>query len=221
MRRLNDEGIPPPSVGKFTFRDPDWPAPRWCKKQVRCILDGPAYKGEAYAWRWRHWPGRGKSSDTPAMRPEREWVRLPDGVVPAIVTPALWQEAHDVLTAHRGETTRNQTRPYLLRGHIFCAVCGRRMEPTREHASTTHERRIYRCSSRDTARIGSTGAACGCKRVRADEVEAWAWSKISFALKHPEVIAADRARRQAEGPDPILTDDLDKARRAVARCERE
>lgn len=212
VRRLNDDGVPPPSAGKFTYRDPNRPAPRWVRHQIQRILDHPAYKGEAVAWRWRH---AGKGTGMPTLRPESEWVRLPDGVVPAIVSPALWQEAHDALQLHRGETTRNSARPALLRGHIYCGVCGKRMQPMRENSNTTHARGIYRCSSRDTA-----SGACGGKRIPAADVEAWAWERITYTLQNPDLIAAEVARREAEGPDPVLTGDLDTARRQHAACER-
>lgn len=210
-RRLNDEGVPPPSTDKLTYRTDGRQAPRWGKSQIRRILEHPAYKGEAVAWRWRH-----QSKDAPALRPESEWIRLPDGVVPPIVSPALWQEAHDALTQHRGESTRNAARPSLLRGHIWCSVCGNRMQPMRENTSQpSGGRRIYRCSSRDTA-----SGACGGKRIPAEDVEAWAWDRIVWTLRHPDVIAAELARREAEGPDAVLSADLATARRQLAACER-
>jgi hypothetical protein len=163
-------------------------------------------------WRWK---GATKPGGNATRRPAEEWVRLPDGVTPAIVTPALWQAAQDAPRAHRGETTRNAARPYLLRGHIWCGVCGQRMHPMMENGTTASPRGIYRCSSRDTA----TGA-CGGKRVPAEQVEAWAWEHITNRLRHPDTLAAEVQRRAQEGPDAILTGDLETARRQYAQCER-
>jgi site-specific DNA recombinase len=210
-RRLNEQGVPPPSAGKLTFRDP-LRAPRWGKSQIARLLEHPGYKGEAVEWRWK---GATKPGGNATRRPAEEWVRLPEGVTPAIVTPALWQAAQDAPRAHRGETTRNAARPYLLRGHISCAVCGKRMQPMMENGTTASPRGIYRCSSRDTA-----GGACGGKRVPAQKVEAWAWERIAAALRDPETLAAEVQRRQDEGPDPILSGDLETARRQSAQCER-
>jgi site-specific DNA recombinase len=212
-QRLEKRGVPPPSNGKYSYRDPERLPARWSRTQIRDMLNNPAYKGEAVEWRWRQ---KGGKVSTCTLRPESEWVKLPDGVVPAIVSPALWADAHDALTVHSGETTRNERRPYLLRGHIFCAVCGKRMHPMCESASRTHPQRVYRCGSRDTA-----AGACGGKRVPAEAVEAWAWGKITFTIKRPDVLAAEIARREAEGPDATLTDDLEKAKRGAARCERD
>jgi hypothetical protein len=74
------------------------------------------------AWRWKRLGTPGKRP-IPQQRPESEWVRLPDGLVPAIVSSEMWQQAHAAMAANHGEATRNQARPSLLRGHIWCAVC--------------------------------------------------------------------------------------------------
>lgn len=211
-RYLNEQGVPPPSAGKLEFDDPTR-APRWVKTQLYRMLEHPAYKGETVAWRWK---GAAKPGGAAHHRPTEEWLRLPDGVTPAIVSPELWAEAHEALRAHRGETTRNAARPFLLRGHIWCTVCGKRMQPMMENGATTHPRGIYRCSSRDTS-----SGACGGKRAPAEAVEAWAWEWIAAVLRNPDLIADELRRREDAGPDPILASDLDKAEREIARCERE
>jgi hypothetical protein len=78
------------------------------------------------------------------------------------------------------------------------------------------KRRVYRCSSQAAPHV-----SCGGRIVNAEKVEGWAWAKVLDALEHPEVLAAERERQQQEGPDPMLTDDLEKAQREVAKCERE
>jgi site-specific DNA recombinase len=211
VRRLNEQGVPPPSAGKMDFRDP-LRTPRWGKSQIVRLLEHPGYKGEAVAWRWK---GPAKPGGNATRRPAADWIRLPDGVTPPLVSPEVWQAAHDALRAHRGETTRNAARPYLLRGHIWCSVCGKRMQPMMENGTTTHPRGIYRCSSRDTA-----SGACGGKRIPAEKVEAWAWERVAASLRQPDAIAAEVRRRQDEGPDPILASDLETARRQYAQCER-
>src|SRR5207244_4457186 len=52
IRRLNDMGVPPPSAGKRTFRDPNR-TPRWGQGAVKRILSDPGYKGETLSWRWK------------------------------------------------------------------------------------------------------------------------------------------------------------------------
>lgn len=201
-RRLNEQGVPLPSAGKLEFDDPTR-APRWVKTQLYRMLENSAYKGETVEWRWL---GAEKPGGAARHRPAEEWLRLPDSVTPAIVTPELWAEAHEALRAHRGEATRNAARPFLLRGHIWCSVCGKRMQPMMENGATTHPRGIYRCSSRDTS-----AGACGGKRAPAQAVEAWAWGWIDAVLHNPDLIDDERRRREDAGPDPILAADRDKA----------
>lgn len=202
VSRLNAETIASPSVGKMEYRDRDRPPPRWGKPQVTRMLRNPAYKGEAIAWRWKH----NSKHENSSPRPESEWIRLPEGVTPAIVAADLWDAAQRVLDANlAADATRNEARPYLLRGHVYCAVCGRRMRSEPEHG-----KRIYRCSSRHTA-----GGACGASRVSADKVEAWTWDQLTCLLRDPAMIAAE-VQRQRE-PDTSLTTDRDAVRRRLER----
>ena len=180
IRRLNERGISSPGA---RFAKPDRPAPRWAKGVLHRMLRNTTYKGEAYAWRWQH---NGKNHMA-SLRPKNEWVPMP-GVAPAIVDVALWDAVQRRLDTNQGDAKRNEARPYLLRGHIRCPICGRRL-----YASPERARRIYRCSSRETR-----DGACGATRVPAEEVESWLWERISQILGHGDVIAAQvQARRAA------------------------
>src|SRR5690348_8235802 len=221
-RRLNDMGVSTPSHGKMEYPDPDR-APRWGKTQIAKMLKNPAYKGETYAWRTQR-PASKKDRARPdfdstagrIIRPETEWVRLPDGTTPPIVSPDLWQKAQDALRERRSAVkTRNETRQYLLRGLIWCAVCGKRLYSSAEQANTAHPTRVYRCASRHSA-----AGKCGGARVPARPCEDWVWDRISAVLRDPNLIAEELRRRQDEGPDATLTSDLETARRELARREK-
>jgi len=229
-RRLNESGTPPPSAGKIDYGDPGR-TPRWGKTMVYRILQNPAYKGEPVAWRYRtgEWKDAGgvealrdKLKDyrehgtvpTSRWRLERsatEQVRLPEGTTPAIVSPELFHAAQERLAIGSKDDTRNQTHQYLLRGFIFCAVCGRRMYSTPERS-----RRTYRCSSRETP-----AGACGGQRVPAQDVEAWVWEQLAAILRDPSIIAAELQRQRDEGPDPTLGGDLGSAQRMLAKLTKQ
>src|SRR5439155_1742520 len=81
------------------------------------------------AWRWRHRQKGNSVASGSVLRPESEWLPLPKETTPAIVSPELWQAAQTRLASNRGETTRNETRAYLLRGLNDCAICLRSMWP--------------------------------------------------------------------------------------------
>jgi len=208
IRRLNDQGISPPSVGKLTFPDAAR-RPRWAKGQIHRILKNPTYAGRGIAWRFQS-QGPKKS---PLVRPQEEWITLPDGTTPALVTPEIWQAAQDRLHSNKGEHSRNmnKARQYLLRGLVTCGVCGCAM-----YSAPHRDKRAYRCSSRDKPQ-----GACGGRSVPAPEAEAWVWGEVTAMLRNPQMIADELKRRQEAGPDPMLESDLEAARKALAKAEKQ
>lgn len=204
--RLNGEGIPPPSVGKTRQRPDAEYAPRWGKSQLHRLLTNPAYKGETYAWRYRRW-----TKNRELSRPQEEWLPLAAGTSPAIVSPALWQAAQDRLNTNTGAETRNENRAYLLRGHIYCAICGTRM-----YADVERGWRYYRCSSRSKAMGRCTGA-----RVPADAIEARVWEQLAAAIRDPALIAAQWEAAKRAGPDPVLAEDRAAATRSLERLTKQ
>jgi recombinase-like zinc beta ribbon protein len=140
---------------------------------------------------------------------------LPDGATPAIVSPHDWERAQLALASNHGEATRNTTRPYLLRGVVWCMVCGQRLYTSPENVGTGHESRVYRCSSRD-----KPGGRCAARRVPAAPLEAWVWERIGHVLRNPEVVTREQQRLREQGPDATLTSDLETARRELAKRER-
>ncbi|MDP9372846.1 MAG: recombinase family protein [Chloroflexota bacterium] len=205
--RLNATGVPSPSTDK---RKPKAgrTAPSWSCAIVQRILSDTTYKGEAYVWRHTT-DAHGRH----ILRPESEWIRLPESVSPAIVSSELWQAARDRRSENKGADTRNRSRPYLLRGTIYCATCGRRMyaDPHRSKGGGPVSR-TYRCPSRELP-----GGACGGRRVPAAAVEAWAWEQMKAAINDPSLITEQREQARREGPDPALLADLDTARRELAK----
>lgn len=204
--RLNDAGIPSPSAGKRQRANPE--PPRWGKSQVRRILTDPAYKGDTIEWRMKSNGPRKATS----FRPESEWIHLPEGTTPPIVNSETWGAAQQRLLTNTGAAQRNATRQYLLRGMIRCAECGRPMWSAPEKPDV----RVYRCSSRDAVM-----GPCGGKRVRADDIEAWAWHEVEKILRKPATIAKELQRRKTQGPDPQVERDRLTAQRALARLEQQ
>ena len=196
-RKLNGEGVPAPAMSRRQYRDGR--TPHWGKSTVRRILTDPAYMGETWALRWEARPGR-----NPRLRDPREWLRLPDGVTPAIVERSLWLAAQERLRQNQGEHARNERRPYLLRGLIRCAVCGRRLYCDAERGGV----RVYRCSSRQ-----SISGACGAGRVPAERIERWIWEQVSALLSDLRLIEAEVERRRNEPKN----DGLERQRASIER----
>lgn len=238
---MNDEGIPSSGRDHFPGRGADF-SPRWGTTQVHRIFHRAEYKGEAYGLQTeRADGGRPGKPGKRVTKPLDKQVRLPDETTPALVSPELWEATQERLRTNRGDITRNAMRPYLLRGFITCAVCGRRMTADRDHG-----RPIYRCISRM-----SPDGPCGGKSVPAADsmpkktqprnatgqciavsddirqqlstvpgVETWAWEQVAAILKDPSIISAEVERQRAHGPDPLLVADLAAARRQYRDLDR-
>jgi len=123
IKRLNEQEIPAPATGVWEYQDGR--VPRWGTGTVHRILRKPAYKGKAFAYRWAAPKRPGSKYPTVHFRERSEWVAMPAGNTPAIVPPEVWDRAQQRMDTNRGQDTRNNARPYLLRGFIWCAVCGR------------------------------------------------------------------------------------------------
>lgn len=207
IRRLNTQGVPPPSEGKRKFKDGR--KAFWGRGAVTRILADPSYKGQPFAWRWK---SAGRHTAV-IRRPESEWIPLPPEASPAIVTPEVWQAVQEKLKANRGDETRNQLRPDLLRGYVFCGLCGRRMRGDMEHG-----KRVYRCPSRFTPH-----GSCGGTRINSEKCELIVWEKVETILNDPSVITTEIERRKAEGEDVRSTvlADIEATRRELKRVETE
>jgi len=215
IRRLNQSGIPSPGAGKRVYQadsrfgsGPDgktW----WGSGAIHRILIDPVYKGETYAFRWTGHKNGG--SLAVRIRPREEWIALPDNVTPAIISADLWEAVQVRLAMNKGESTRNQARPYLLRGLMVCGSCGRKLR-----SSPERDRRVYRCASRETP-----SGPCGAPRVPADDVERWVWDEVSAILRDPAIIAREVEQARKAGDDPGLTSALISAQRRLAKIERD
>jgi site-specific DNA recombinase len=142
------------------------------------------------------------------MRPREEWIELPDGVTPALVTEEAWNAVQVRLATNTGQATRNERVPYLLRGLIRCAQCGLPMWSMAEKKTL----RTYRCASRAQA-----GGPCGGPRVRADDVEAAVWAWVEAVLNDPAIITQEVERLRLAGPDAGLVADREGVMREITR----
>src|SRR6266542_2143737 len=124
--RLNtDPGRYPPAVPT----DPRRAVGHWTSSMVRTILANPKYTGYM-VWNRRATKRGGKTN------PVDEWVCSSAPTHPPIVTVEMFQHAATVRQWRRGsrdaagpnsQHPNSVGRSYLLRGHVFCAICGRRM----------------------------------------------------------------------------------------------
>ena len=157
-RGLNKDGI----LTSFTARGEQ--KAQWWPTSVRGILRDPAYKGETVAFRYGG-----------------ELFKMPDGLWPPIVNHALWSRVQEKLNTNLGERARNEKRPALLRGLIFCSACGARMYPDSQNGH-----KYYQCASKYLRRHKNENSPCAGKAVRADKIEAEVWEKFLWLINNPD-----------------------------------
>jgi len=111
---------------------------------------------------------------------------LPD-VTPAIISEDLFHAANaqlDKLKLREGRAKHE----YLLRGHIFCAICGK---PLVGHC-LRRKYRYYQCST-NTRPYENSGKKCPALYVRSDELEDIVWDKTHEVLSNPDIVLANLA----------------------------
>lgn len=142
---------------------------------------------------------------TGRYKPHPIWVPDHEVSIPPLVSEADWQTAQRVLGRVRAAPIRDLRYPFLLRGLVRCAHCGRSM---RAHSVTGGRNPYYDCiySTRDPL----NGARCpSAGRGRADEIDAHVWRHLSRLLREPGALAAEMSKAldasTPAGEDPVAT----------------
>jgi site-specific DNA recombinase len=92
----------------------------WSDTSVRNLIEDPTAKGEHRA-QFTQLASDGKNY---SLKPQDQWVISP---VEAVVSPELWQQCNDVLTARKGTRTNLGPKPiHLFSGLLYCQ-CGSKM----------------------------------------------------------------------------------------------
>jgi site-specific DNA recombinase len=162
--QLKQQAIPSPT-GK----------PEWDKETIRRILSDPVYLGKAYALRY----------DGHKVKPQEEWVTLPDGLIPPLVDEATFNRVQDILKRNKEEAAGYTIHPEegLLRyGFARCGTCKRAMTVQRRlHKQTRKPDRMdiaYQCT------YGRVANACPCPpRVNIRKIDDDVWACVSAIIQ--------------------------------------
>lgn len=121
------------------------PTPRgrgvWERSVVYRILTDPFYIGKAYTRRFHN----------QALKPQKEWVSMPEGTIPAIIDEATFHKAQELLRINKQESLRNNRlggEELLCCGSIKCGYCKRNMNVHRTLRECKDKKVIdsfYRC----------------------------------------------------------------------------
>ncbi|MDP9359112.1 MAG: recombinase family protein, partial [Chloroflexota bacterium] len=179
---LTADGIPTPS-GRGR---------RWEVSTLHHILTNPVYAGRAVAYRSQVERRQGRTRTI--VLPESEWVTLPPGTAPAIITEAELAAVQTRLAWNRATAPRNNAAPEatLLRcGVARCGYCGYPLAITKR-SGRAH---MYRCHP-----VGRERHGCPSFGVMAPILDAAVWQHVEEVLTKPAIIAAEVARRAKVDP---------------------
>ncbi|WP_074332299.1 recombinase family protein [Mycobacteroides abscessus] len=150
---LTDEGVPSPSQydpRRNRHRDPRG----WAHSAIRAILDNPAYTGVRVWGKQEKYEVLVNPDDVAAGYETRmRWRNQADWIAPdrrtheALIPDDLAQAVRLRTRAQRGPNqvcNRESATPYALRGLLYCAACGRRMQGAARVGKQT-TRILYRC----------------------------------------------------------------------------
>ncbi|HVA21108.1 MAG TPA: recombinase family protein [Candidatus Micrarchaeia archaeon] len=188
--RLTTGGQPTPSGGR-----------QWQITTLHDWLRNPAAVGDLTQWTHRAVePQRRRKPvaatvqrtlrSSAALRPEAEWCHVP---VPPVVDAATWAAAQRRLDQNQAFARRNGRRPYLLRGLVACAACGRRMTGAYR---AFRQQRVYQCQH--GPRVDGSGA-CRSRAIPAEPLEGAIWDRIAALIRQPAVLQAELTRRLEHG----------------------
>ncbi len=208
---LNERAVPSPGATKFRYRDGR--RPLWRASTVQQLVPNPAYRGLTVANRHTRVkytnPATGRVNPKRTVeRPESEWTVVPGDLTPALVSEAEWRRANERTGDRSGFRTRNQYRPLLLRGRLFCRECGSLLYA--DHAGRTGRRSYYRCRNSKAGKANAVYGRGSCTArtvVPADETDAWVWRAVERVLRERDAVAAEIRRRLDRPAAPGLVEE--------------
>ena len=192
-RRLTTEQIP-------TRRD----VGRWERSVVWAMLRNPAYTGQA-AYRKTEVVERKRPTkqardhtfypkhvhSSTRDRPREDWIRIP---VPALISEAVFERAHERLEANQRFSPRNNKRyEYLLSGLVRCQQCGYALYG-KPASNSKYKRLYYRCAGQDGHRW-KEGRVCTAHPVRVEALDDLVWEQTCKLLAQPELVLQEYTHR--------------------------
>lgn len=152
-QQLTDDCVPSPSQydpARNSHRDPRG----WSHSAIRAILDNPAYRGVRVWGKQEKYEVLVDPDDVAAgydtrmrWRNEGDWITPDRRTHEALVSDELAEAVRLRMQSRRGPglvCSRESTVPYALRGLLYCAACGRRMQGAARPGKQT-TRILYRC----------------------------------------------------------------------------
>jgi len=219
MYRLREMGAPTPSGNAY-----------WIKRTVQKMIRNPAYCGKTYAFTVTYGEPKkrlkpdSKRAKTGIIRKDRtEWIEIPNAT-PPMISEATFVAAQEQLERNKDLSNRNvkPANQYLLRGHLRCRRCGRRLWAFRK-VKTRGNRRYsypYYTCPRNLKQVSPV--KCGQSSISASKVEGPVWERIRAILSEPELVVREVLRSQEQSKDvSLLQRSLDRVEAQLANREKQ
>ncbi len=210
--RLEGLRIPCPAVAR-KIKLKGERTPKWQSSTVRAILRDASYAGAPMTSGKKRCTGavdasgNGKTERTDPS----QWWQTRDGT-PAIVDPDDFARVQSLVRSGAGtRKTRNGDRPYLLRGMVKCAVCGRTMSPEPHMGAGGKTYAYFVCTS------VKVGKRCGSKGTPVAWLDAIVWPAVVAHVTDRGVIEGRLAAVAREH----RSEDLDRDRGLHERATEE
>lgn len=205
-RGLTGDGVPIPNPRRAAPTKP----PMWHLQTLHLICHNPVYKGLSVAYRREGVAPKsgGDAKSSTAVRPENDWVVLPDGTAPAIVSVEEWDAVQRRIATARDRSERSAHPKWdaILRGgFVVCGYCGGPLHVNRK----PNGKNDYRCANQRRDPACDTGQS-----VRVEMLDGPVWEWVENILANPGVIAAklrasageDTSAREVAGIAAALVD---------------
>jgi len=184
---------------------------RWSQETVRTTLNHPGYTGKAVANATQSTKRRGKNTWKTVPRPEADHILLPDGTIPALISPTVWGAVQERLKRNQAESSRNSKHPeyFLLRGGIVrCGYCGRAVA-----TKYTEKQKVYYQANQK----GRTDDACPALAMDAKTLDEIVWGHIERdVLLSEDTIAREVAKARQSDPTAGEIERIDRMLAEIA-----
>jgi site-specific DNA recombinase len=188
----------------------------WLRSTICKILKNPAYYGRTYVFtRTCGDPSckvkdRTKRKNTGVIwKPRQEWVEI-TGATPPIISEEVFNEAQKCLTQNRRLSVKNNKHDYLLRGHVFCARCGRTYSGEQGAKIRNGKRYYYPYYGCVGKRKRITPILCDNKQYATTRLEDLVWAEVEKVLSQPEIIISELDRAREGHAEKVLEKELDR-----------
>ncbi len=200
-RILNSEGVPTPSTYASQKKDTGRRAVArfWHAEQVRNILTDKRYAGFPVAFQYQTTREYRDGKEVKVRTRRDDAITLTTDVWPILIQPEQFALAH--LRQQTNVAGRKPSILALLRGHVYCGVCGSRMGVSSKGGK--YGKPVYLCQNRP-GNVASPAEACSHHSMLVTKADAAGWEAVKYLLASREQFVKLLRERFAHPDDGAL-----------------